>query len=238
MTAPALSPSAWLRWDVIRDHVARLRPASVLELGMGGGAAGARLAAMTGTYVGFEPDDTARALARTRLPASAEILDELGLPGSRRFELVCAFEVLEHIEDDGAALADWVEWTTPGGHLLVSVPAFASRMGAMDRRVGHHRRYDPDHLTGLLDDAGLVDVDLRLVGFPLGHVLEAGRNTIARLRPDPETSMSERTAQSGRMLQPPDIPWLTERATAPFRAVQRRFPQRGTGIVALARRPA
>ena len=204
---------------------------------MGAGAAGSRLATMTGSYVGFEPDPTARALARTRLPARAEVVDDPAEIGARHFDLVCAFEVLEHIEDDRAALDQWVGWTADGGHLLISVPAFASRMGAMDHRVGHHRRYDPDPLRALLESAGLVDVDLRLVGFPLGYLLEAGRNAIARLRPGSGASMAERTAASGRTLQPPDVPRLTQLATAPFRAVQRRFPQRGTGIVALARRP-
>ncbi len=203
---------------------------------MGGGAAGSRLAAMTGTYAGYEPDATARALARTRLPVGT-VVDDLADLGSRRFDLVCAFEVLEHIEDDRAAIDQWAGWIDDDGHLLISVPAHASRMGPMDHRVGHHRRYDPDGLRALLESAGLVDIDLRLVGFPLGYVLEAGRNAIARLRPGPGTSMSERTAASGRTLQPPDVPRLTELATAPFRAVQRRFPQRGTGIVALARRP-
>ncbi len=237
MNPAALSPSAWLRWDVVRDHVVSLRPRSILELGMGGGAAGSRLAAMADTYVGYEPDATARALARTRLPAGADVVDDVGAIGSRRFDLVCAFEVLEHIEDDRAAVDQWVGWMADGGHLLISVPAFASRMGPMDHRVGHHRRYDPDAMQALLAAAGLVDIDLRLIGFPLGYVLEAGRNVIARVRSDPGTSMAERTAESGRLLQPPDLPKLTEVATAPFRALQRRFPTRGTGIVALARRP-
>ncbi len=237
MRPTALSPGAWLRWDVIEEHVTRLGPTSILEVGMGGGAAGSRLAAMTPTYVGFEPDPAARALAGTRMPGGTELLEAAAAIGERRFDLVCAFEVLEHIEDDRAAVDQWMAWTSTGGHLLLSVPAFASRMGHWDHRVGHHRRYDPDALRALLADAGLVDIDLRLIGFPLGYVLEAARNAIARVRPDPETSMSERTAESSRMLQPPDVPRLTELATAPFRAAQRRFPERGTGIVVLARRP-
>lgn len=236
MTA-ALSPSAWLRWETIRDHVLAHGPSSILELGIGGGAAGSRLATMVDIYVGFEPDARARAVAERRMPAGADVIDDTAAIDGRHFAMVCAFEVLEHVEDDRDALRTWVDHVEVGGHLLLSTPAFAHRMGAMDRRVGHHRRYDPAVMEAMLAEAGLVDVDVTLVGFPLGHVLEAGRNLIARVRPAPETaSMAERSATSGRTLQPPEVPWLTRYGTAPFRMLARRFPDRGTGLVAIGRR--
>ena len=237
MTAAPLSLNAWLRWDLIREHVRALRPGSILELGAGAGAMGSHLAAMTPQYVGYEPDGSSRALAEERLPPGALLVDDLAAVDGRRFDVVCAFEVIEHIEDDDGALRDWAGYVAPGGHLLLSTPAFADAMGAWDRRVGHYRRYDPGALEERLAAVGLVDLDVRVVGFPLGHLLEAARNTVARLAPDPGSSMEERTAGSGRILQPPGGAGVTRALTAPFRRVQRRFPGRGTCVVALGRRP-
>jgi SAM-dependent methyltransferase len=232
-----LTLNAWLRWDVIREHVDRLQPASILELGVGGGAMGSRLAARTRDYVGYEPDPTSRELAKRRLPQGAWLLDDLTALAGRTFDMVCAFEVIEHIGDDREALASWAALVRPEGHLLLSTPAFASAMGPWDHRVGHHRRYDPDQLRALLTDAGMVDIDVRVVGFPLGHALEAARNLVARIRPAPASSMEERTASSGRALQPSGGAAVTRAVTAPFRWIQRRSPDRGTCVVACARHP-
>lgn len=237
VTQAPLTLNAWLRWDVIREWVDAIRPASILEIGAGAGAAGARLATMAPTYVGFEPDAVSRAIAAERMPAGTSLVageDELG---DRTFALVCAFEVIEHIDDDRAVLASWVRRVEDDGWLMLSTPAFAAKLGAWDVRVGHHRRYDPDHLATMLADAGLVDIEVRVVGFPLGHALEAARNAIARRRPSAD-AMTDRTAGSGRLLQPGKGDRATEVLTAPFRLVQRRFPDRGTTLVAVARRPA
>lgn len=61
--------------------------------------------------------------------------------------MVCAFEVLEHIEDDKEALAERVTDVRPGGQLVLSVPAFQERFEPMDRHAGHFRRYSPEELT-------------------------------------------------------------------------------------------
>ncbi len=208
-------------------------------MGIGGGAVGARLAAMTGQYVGYEPDEDSRALASSRLPAQATVIADLDAVAGEKFAMVCAFEVIEHISDDKAALDDWVSRIAPGGHLVLSTPAFAAKMGPWDRRVGHHRRYDPDTMASMLSDAGLADVVVTAVGFPLGHLLEGVRNVIARVSGGREAdSMDSRTAGSGRLYQPNRGAVFTEVATAPFRRLQRRFPDRGTGLVATGRTTA
>ena len=55
---------------------------------------------------------------------------------------MCAFEVLEHIDDDALALKQWREYLRPSGWLLLSVPAHQDQYGAADELVGHYRRYD------------------------------------------------------------------------------------------------
>ena len=62
---------------------------------------------------------------------------------------------------------------------MVSVPADPHRFGPFDARVGHIRRYDPDDLCSRLADAGLAEAAAYRYGYPLGTVLEWGRNLYA-----------------------------------------------------------
>jgi SAM-dependent methyltransferase len=241
---PALSLHAWLRYDAILRQLRRATGVrSILEIGAGQGAVGVMLARHY-EYTGLEPDPTSFATACSRFDLADvhEIVegDLTALPPEQAFDLVCAFEVLEHLEDDAGAIADWIERVRPGGWLLVSVPAGRHRFGAADRKAGHYRRYDRSEISALLESAGLVDTSLITYGFPAGYVLETGRNMLAR-RLETATTMSDRTAASGRWLQPPD--WaapVTRALAAPLQLAQRPFAgsRLGTGLVALARRPA
>jgi SAM-dependent methyltransferase len=158
----------------------------------------------------------------------------------QQFDLVCAFEVLEHIRDDRAALADWLHLVRPGGWLLLSVPAGPGRLGSWDALVGHFRRYDRQGLASLLAEAGCSHIQTRLYGFPLSYPLESARNVMARRRlVGADQSAAARTAASGRQLQPSGgvAGLLSHCATVPFRLIERAVPSAGTGLVALARRP-
>ncbi len=131
----------------------------------------------------------------------------------------------------------------PGGTLLVSAPAHASRLGPSDALVGHYRRYDPREMAQLLSKAGLVDVTVRLYGGPLGWLLEEARNALARrkfAKAEVSASFDERTAGSGRFLQPGSGPLaqVLQIALRPLLFVQRMFPNRGVALVASGRRPA
>lgn len=206
---------------------------------MGQGAVGARLAAL-GAYTGVEPDSESQAVARARLPKRARILrDSSELDPSEKFDVVCAFEVLEHIEDDLGAARAWAAHLEAGGDLVISVPAHAERFAAADRLAGHFRRYSRGDLADLVEAVGLDLITIDATGFPLGYLLEYGRNQIAGRRQDRLSSIEEQTAASGRFLQPPDaLAPVTQAATYPFRVIQRatRHTQLGTGWVAIARR--
>lgn len=243
---PPLSLHAWLRYDAIQRLLSRIDGArTLLEIGAGMGSVGVMLARRF-EYVGLELDSVSYATAADRFErAGVRTMvngDLSALPASTCFDVVCAFEVLEHYEDDAGELGRWRERVRPRGWIMVSVPAGSHRLEAADEKAGHFRRYDRSDLRSLFAATGFDDPVILTYGCPIGYVLEAGRNHIARRQNGRAAlSASARTAASGRWLQPGDALAPAMVATAaPFRLLQRPFGASsfGTGHVALARAAA
>ncbi len=236
-----LAANAWLRYDLVRRMIPE-GVADVLEIGCGMGAVGVRLAARY-RYLGLEPSPESFAVASARIAfgGRGEVRNMLAdeLDPAERFDLVCAFEVLEHIEDDAAALESWARRVRPGGWLLLSVPAHQSRYAAHDVLAGHFRRYERADLAALLEKTGFTQVEAREYGMPLGYLLETARNALGKrkLAAAPAASMEQRTGASARLFQPRGLLYggVARFGTAPFRYVQRGFPGAGTGLVVRAR---
>src|SRR5689334_6626750 len=101
---PPLSVHAWLRWAAVQRLLAGRRIEAILEIGAGQGSFGALLARRA-PYLGIDLDETALATGRVRFRRYGLDPDLLVRQGfqelsGREFDLVCAFEVLEHFEDD------------------------------------------------------------------------------------------------------------------------------------------
>lgn len=79
----------------------------------------------------------------------------LPLPSSR-LDLVVAFDILEHIEEDHLAAAEIRRVLRPGGTVLIAVPADMRLWSAHDTAVGHVRRYDRAGLLAVAEKAGLT----------------------------------------------------------------------------------
>lgn len=241
---PPLSIHAWLRHSTIESLLSEIGASTVLEIGVGLGSGGVLLARRY-DYTGIDLDETALSTARNRfrrsgLDPEALLLGGLERVEGRQFDLVCAFEVLEHLEDDVAALNEWRTHVAPGGSLALSVPADPRRFGKADEKAGHYRRYTRGALSTALTAAGFSNVRLRNYGFPVGYLLEAGRNLYAGRHLRSELSPEERTLASGRWLQPPEgAGRVMAVVSRPFCLLQRPFATRelGTGLVALAERP-
>jgi len=237
---PPLTWWATLRWAAVTPLLPADRDTTVVEVGCGLGAFGARFAARYAGYVGVEPDAASAAVARGRVtPRSGVVVPDVAAVAEGSAGMLCAFEVLEHLSDDVAELRRWCRLAAPGALVVVSVPAEPERYGPWDERVGHYRRYTREGMAGVLRAAGVEPVAVTHYGYPFGYALERARNTIARRGAGEVTGvpMERRTESSGRQRQAGSAAMgaLRARVSVPFVAWQRRHPDRGPGIVAAGR---
>jgi len=130
----------------------------ILEVGCGSGnvlRVLKRLAAERGSVEGLELSGDAAAVARTRtgLPVTPGYLSDLN--PALRFDIIAAFDVLEHIADETGVLAQMGERLRPGGRILLTVPAHQSLWSPFDVASGHERRYTLTSLRRVLRRSGL-----------------------------------------------------------------------------------
>jgi len=76
------------------------------------------------------------------------------------FDTIVCLNVLEHIENDRAALRRLYQLLNPGGNLLLFVPADQKLYGTMDKQVGHFRRYASSELKELIESEGFSVPDI------------------------------------------------------------------------------
>jgi len=72
------------------------------------------------------------------------------------FDLVCAFDIVEHVEDDRRVFSELRRVARDDATVIFSVPLHPTRWSAFDALVGHVRRYDPDDLLTILAEHSFV----------------------------------------------------------------------------------
>ncbi len=92
------------------------------------------------------------ALSRLKAHGGLTMLgDVTALPfPDRSFDLLCAFDIVEHIEDDRQAFRELSRVAKDDAIVVLSVPLHSACWSAFDTMVGHVRRYEPDELLALL----------------------------------------------------------------------------------------
>jgi 2-polyprenyl-3-methyl-5-hydroxy-6-metoxy-1,4-benzoquinol methylase len=90
--------------------------------------------------------------------------DAAGL-GRESFDTVLCLDVLEHIEDDLQQLRRLRDLVSPGGHLIIKVPAGPWLYGSIDVASGHFRRYTLQSLRSAAQEAGWEVVALRYMNL-------------------------------------------------------------------------
>jgi SAM-dependent methyltransferase len=236
----ALTANAWLRSDAICEGLRIAGPNSILEIGPGLGAMAMRLSRYY-DYTGVELDPSSYQILRKKLEVlgrGSAVEDFASIVNGSKFDLVCAFEVLEHICDDVGALRSWRALLKPTGYLMLSVPAHARKFGPLDEFVGHFRRYERAELRAKLEQTGFEVNWIDCHGMLLGQGLHMASNAITR-RGARQNSRDEATGASARLLQPSSSVEALFRwaISLPFRWMQRPFRRLdfGSGYVALAR---
>lgn len=150
---------------IITDMVDPLAYESVLDVGCGQGSLLATVMPLQpgARYMGVDFSDKALEVARQRAPqAEFARLDLTAGHLDRRFGLVLCTDVIEHIEDDGTALANLAAMT--GKYLLVST--LQGRMRPYETQVGHYRNYAPGALRAKIEATGLQVERVVEWGFP------------------------------------------------------------------------
>ena len=154
--------SFWFRGrsDLINWALDKYFPSagSFLELGCGNGYVIDRVRQIHPDWrlVGTELFEEGLAKARIRMPSGVELteLDATTNPYDAEFDVVGAFDVIEHIEAAPAVLAGMYQAVKPGGGLLVTVPQHKWLWSEADVAAHHVKRYTRRELAGELRDAG------------------------------------------------------------------------------------
>jgi SAM-dependent methyltransferase len=145
------------RRSVLEGVIAGLRlpaRARILDAGCGSGRNMIELA-LHGTVTGVELSDTSVALARER--EAGEVVEGSVLDmtfAADSFDLAVSLDVIEHLDDDLAALRELRRVVAPGGALLVTVPAYQWLWSGHDEVNHHHRRYTRRTLQRAAEQAG------------------------------------------------------------------------------------
>jgi 2-polyprenyl-3-methyl-5-hydroxy-6-metoxy-1,4-benzoquinol methylase len=129
----------------------------ILEIGCGSGNVLRVLqasAAGRGSVEGLEVSREAAAAARRRTGLTITDGYLADLDPASKFDVIAAFDVLEHIADEAGVLREIGDRLRPGGRLFLTVPAHQSLWSAFDVASGHERRYTLTTLSRALRASG------------------------------------------------------------------------------------
>ncbi len=234
----------WYWWFVARreaalrflaDHAPRERGLRILDAGCGTGAVLAKLEQLPESMaVGLDFATKALCFCRERGHTSLVQGDLMRLPiRDGEFDAVVALDVIEHLPDDHAAVAEVARVLRPGGVRVASVPAYRLLWGPHDVALHHHRRYRRREMEALATGAGLQVARSSYILTALFPVAAAQR-LAARLWPP-------RPGQEVAAGLPPVPGWLNRALISLQRlelAVARRVPLPwGLSILLVARKP-
>jgi SAM-dependent methyltransferase len=148
------------RLEILRRELSRRlsgghdREPTILNVGCGTGGT-IRMLESFGQVLNVDVSDEAIALSRSHGFQAEKVTDHRLPYPDGSIDVVAALDVLEHIEDDQAALQEWARVLRPGGFVLLTVPAYQWLWSDHDVALHHHRRYLRRQIARMSDQAGL-----------------------------------------------------------------------------------
>ena len=142
--------------ELIRRRIRLPEEARILEVGCGTGH-NFQMLAQFGRLDAIEIDGAARAIASRRLGHAVIDAPLPQLPGvpANAYDMIAMLDVLEHVDEDRAALASLAARLKPNGRILITVPAHPWMWSAHDEVNHHKRRYTRRTLAAAVSEAGL-----------------------------------------------------------------------------------
>lgn len=125
----------------------------VADFGAGDGRIAAAIKLRGFDVQAIEPDPVLRETIQAR---GLRVISDLSAEIREKVDGVYSLNVLEHIDNDRAALRQLREILRPEGRLVIYVPAFQVLFSANDKRVGHVRRYRRKGLRTIVQAAGFT----------------------------------------------------------------------------------
>jgi 2-polyprenyl-3-methyl-5-hydroxy-6-metoxy-1,4-benzoquinol methylase len=218
------------------DQLGIRPPAPVFDAGCGWGTT--FLALEKAGYKVTGMDISRRAVERLDRPDRDLVIADLDCPVPPEmaiYDAVMALDVIEHIDDDRAAVTKLGQIVRPGGVVIVSVPARPELFTEFDEIQGHRRRYLPETLRAAFDGSGLQLERVFWWGQWLVPMIRRQRAKAKKVRPDDSPTDIYR-----RYLKLP--PWPGAYALDLGFALEREKAitgklKTGTSLFAVARRP-
>lgn len=143
---------------------AKSKSQKILDFGAGSGTYADMLREAGYGVDCVEPDKTLQGVLKKK---GYKVANSVGPKDKGKYDIVYSLNVLEHIDNDGAAFDDLVASLKPGGKLVVYLPAFQVLFSTMDKRVEHFRRYRKDRLLDFASKNNL-EVDRLQYCDPIG----------------------------------------------------------------------
>jgi SAM-dependent methyltransferase len=157
---------------------------SFFEIGCGTGFVlkGIRESSPTLCLSGSEIFNDGLAFAQNRLPGvKLYQMDARHIPFDREFDVVAAFDVLEHVVEDETVLEEMLRALRPGGGILITVPQHRFLWSTVDEHSMHQRRYSRSELRTKVERAGfrigrITSFISLLLPFMLASRMKRNRN--------------------------------------------------------------
>lgn len=140
--------------DLFRSSVFRGEPLRILNVGAATGRSSEMLEPF-GEVQSIEYDEPSFQFCRDILKMKIDHGSITSLPyADHSFDCVCAFDVVEHVEDHAFAISNMFRVCKPGGKIFITVPAFMSLWSTHDLVNHHFRRYKKKQLLALFETHG------------------------------------------------------------------------------------